>query len=408
MNDNISVQNVAGYKVIYCYHPGPLVACRCIFNAGSCNETDPKDYGAAHYLEHMFFKGTEHKDWRQIDKELDALGDYNAYTNYDKTGYYINSLTEDFGKAFGLLTEMIFESRFDPVEFAKENTVIQEEIQSYEDDPNGFFGSRVMESVWGPMGHWIAGKKDVVAAMTVDNLLRFKKNNYDKSNMVFVIVGGLEPKQQGEIITILAKYLDAMPEGTLRTWQSAKPQLENLELEHTSTQAILTMTMQGLSSKESMERNYVDDLFLNSLGQAAHSVLFSRIRQELGLCYAISAYCDGYGGNNSINIWTMIDAKNIDLVHDEILKEYRKVQQAGFEDEVLEISKKSMLYRICRNLTTPVGISGTLFEKYFIEGIFDPDKYKKGVLGLTNKDMMAFAEEMISGGVKLSVMNRSK
>lgn len=408
MNMNeIHAFDVGGYKIIYCHHPGPLVSCRCIVNAGSCNEVDFKDYGAAHYLEHMFFKGTKKKDWRQIDKELAILGDYNAYTNYDRTGYYINSLTEDFGQAFNLLCELIFESRFDPDEFAKENTVIQEEIQMYEDEPNSFFSSRVTESIWGSMGHWIAGNKNGVAAMTVDNLLQFKKTNYDKSNMIFVVVGGLNPKQQGRMYD-LGRYLDAMPEGTLRKWQQAKPQLANLELNHSSTQAILTMTMNGLSSEESKNRNYVDDLFLNAFGQAAHSVLMSRIRQELGLCYAISAYSDGYGGNAAINVWTMIDSKNINLVHDEILKSYNQVKENGFGDEILAISKKSILYRVCRNLTTPTGVAGTLFERYFIDGIFDPEVYKNGILGLTNKDMRIFADEIISGGVKLSVMNRDK
>ena len=402
---NLNIIDVGGFTILWHPKPGPITTCRMICNTGSVRET-PTEYGAAHYLEHMFFKGTEKKDYKQLDKELSALGDHNAYTSYDRTGYYINCLNEDFPKAFNLLLELIFESRFDEKEFVKENTVIQEEIQMYLDDPGGYFSDTVFESIWGIPGHRIIGTKDSVGNMTVDIIKGFKSKWYDKQNMVFVVCGGVEPKEWGAIYD-LGRYADTIPDGVAPfQWINRAPDFTDLEFDHASTQAILSLTMMGINAEESKKRNYVDDLFLNALGQSSHSVMFERIRQELGLCYTISAYDHGYGQNDTISIHTMIDAKNIDLVRDEILKTYAKVQQQGFTEEVLEISKKSILYSVCRAMETATRLAASMFDSYFIDGVFDPDDFRAKLVTLTNKDMIKFANEMASGGWKLAVMNR--
>ncbi|HVP06790.1 MAG TPA: insulinase family protein, partial [Candidatus Acidoferrum sp.] len=54
-------------------------------DAGSRNET-PKDNGISHFLEHMFFKGTKHRDAKALASELESLGgSMNGFTAREQT-----------------------------------------------------------------------------------------------------------------------------------------------------------------------------------------------------------------------------------------------------------------------------------------------------------------------------------
>src|SRR3990167_4035814 len=92
-----------------------------MFTIGSRYET-PKLSGAAHFVEHMLFKGTERRPTSQdITRAVDAVGaDYNAFTYKDYTGYYIKIDSSKQQLAFDLLSDMIFNSVFDKDEVEKE------------------------------------------------------------------------------------------------------------------------------------------------------------------------------------------------------------------------------------------------------------------------------------------------
>lgn len=66
--------------------------------SGSRYETDESN-GSAHFLEHMFFKGSKNKTQNQLELEIENMGcRLNAYTSREQTVYYANVLKEDTGK----------------------------------------------------------------------------------------------------------------------------------------------------------------------------------------------------------------------------------------------------------------------------------------------------------------------
>ena len=121
----------AGFKVLHEKRSDSLATIRAIVNAGSTSEAEEKDYGVAHFLEHMFFKGTTKQGYKELNKKLTRLGSHNAYTSRDRTVYHMMFLPQKFSTAVDLLTEMIFEAVCDPEEFEKERGVILEEVQMY-------------------------------------------------------------------------------------------------------------------------------------------------------------------------------------------------------------------------------------------------------------------------------------
>ena len=59
-----------------------------LVDTGARDETAPIA-GVSHFLEHMMFKGTAKRTWRDITIDFDRMGSmYNAYTSEDRTVYY--------------------------------------------------------------------------------------------------------------------------------------------------------------------------------------------------------------------------------------------------------------------------------------------------------------------------------
>ena len=88
--------------------------------AGSRNESEDIN-GVAHFLEHMFFKGTENRSAYEIAGALEDLGgSLNAYTGKELTVFYANVLSEHLPKAVDVISDMLCNSLFDEDEIIKE------------------------------------------------------------------------------------------------------------------------------------------------------------------------------------------------------------------------------------------------------------------------------------------------
>ncbi len=98
---------------------------------GSRHES-PQIGGVSHFIEHLFFKGTEKRTAKDIAIEIDALGgEMNAFTSQETTTYYVKVLDEHLSAAIDILADILLGSKFDPVEMEKERKVILEEIKGH-------------------------------------------------------------------------------------------------------------------------------------------------------------------------------------------------------------------------------------------------------------------------------------
>lgn len=102
---------------------------------GSRNETKEVN-GISHFIEHMFFKGTEKRNAKQIVQEIENVGgQINAYTSKETTCYYTKALYTKLDLCLDVLSDMILNAKFDDEEIEKEKGVVIEEINMGEDSP---------------------------------------------------------------------------------------------------------------------------------------------------------------------------------------------------------------------------------------------------------------------------------
>lgn len=98
----------------------PVCSVQVWVKTGSIHESAHLGAGLSHYLEHMLFKGTEHRAGRDLSATVQAHGGYiNAYTTFDRTVYYIDIPAEHTAVALDLLADATLRSTLPADEVAK-------------------------------------------------------------------------------------------------------------------------------------------------------------------------------------------------------------------------------------------------------------------------------------------------
>ena len=107
-----------------------------IWVGGGSREEAPSESGAAHFIEHMLFKGTQRRSAQDIARETDAIGgQMNAFTTKECTCFYGRVLDSHLPQALDILFDMVYHSSFAQEAVETERGVILEEIDMYEDTP---------------------------------------------------------------------------------------------------------------------------------------------------------------------------------------------------------------------------------------------------------------------------------
>src|SRR4030042_5822230 len=171
-----------------------LVLC----GAGSRYETKNTN-GLSHLLEHMFFKGTKKSPTAlEISHAIDAIGaDFNAFTDREYTGYYIKSASKHLPLLLDMLSDMVWNSKFDKAEIEKEGGGIIEELNMYEDTPMKKVGDVYCDLLWGdqPLGWDIGGRKEVIGKSQQKDFFDYIKARYAPNNMVVILAGNFNRKK---------------------------------------------------------------------------------------------------------------------------------------------------------------------------------------------------------------------
>jgi zinc protease len=273
----------------------PLVSLQMWVKTGSIDEQE-HEFGMAHVLEHMLFKGTERfPNTGDVAKLVEAAGgEINAYTTFDHTVYYISAPREFAFQAAELLFDVVGASLLDAGELSRELEVVIEEIRRGRDNPS----SRMSHSLFAkryaghPMARPVIGFEDVVSTFNRENLMAFYKRWYIPNNMFFVAAGDFELTEMDSRLESLAKRF---PAGSLpvRQWSKvhipsavSSPQCDVIHGPYQETRLQFTVPAPKLEDDESPAW----DMFASILGQGDSSRLAHAVKDEAQLVTAIDSF----------------------------------------------------------------------------------------------------------------------
>jgi len=198
-------------------HSAPVVAVRFYVRTGSIYEDKYLGAGLSHLFEHTLFEGTTDKNHQQIDDELQAIGGVsNAYTSYDVTCYHVTTAKPYFGRALGVLTDMMRHANF-PVDRVKsEQGVIHNEMNIGEDNPQ-----RAVSELWDatafrvhPARYPVIGYPEQFDKLTRDDITSYYAGHYTPENTILSIAGDVSDAQ---VMQDVSKQLGDWPRGAAHT-----------------------------------------------------------------------------------------------------------------------------------------------------------------------------------------------
>lgn len=269
------------------------VSVGCFVAAGARHEPAAHS-GAAHFIEHMLFKGTaRYPTARQISQAVEGVGGLlNASTAYESTVYYAKVATCYVERAVDVLGEMIHSPLFDLHEIEKERRVIIEEIHGLQDTPGEWVHELLHQAMWAgtPLGRDIAGSVETVSALERRDLTAFWQRHYHRSNLVISVAGKIGAAEARDVVRAAFANVPAGPAAPPAAQSPPVPQPgpKVSLLPRDIEQGNFCLGLPGLSFHDPDRRplQVLDTI----LGGGMSSRLFQALREEHGLAYSIGSY----------------------------------------------------------------------------------------------------------------------
>ena len=310
---------------------------------GSRHEKE-EEGGAAHFIEHMVFKGTGRRSAQQLAQEMDAIGgQVNAYTTKEHTCFYARSLDEHLDRAMDMLCDMVFCSRFDEEDVATERGVILEEIGMYEDNPEDMCAERLAAGGYhgSALARPILGRKATLEKMTGAWLKEYMASHYLAGDIVVALAGSFTQRDADD----LAARFAAMPAGGLPQPRAAAYTPCITVKKKAIEQNHLTLAFPGLPYGD--PRRFTLQLLSTMLGSGMSSRLWQEVREKRGLCYSIYSYGAGHAETGVFAVYTALSRETEGQALDTICGVVRDFAAHGPTQEELdrarELSKANVL-----------------------------------------------------------------
>ena len=302
-----------GLRIIHEPSASKVAYCGFAVDAGTRDELE-NEQGMAHFVEHLIFKGTaKRKAWHILNRMENVGGDLNAYTNKEETMIYSAFLTEHFGRAFELLTDIVFHSTFPQREIEKETEVIIDEIQSYEDNPSELIFDDFEDLIFRghPLGRNILGN----------------------------------PGQQ--VVRWAEKLLADLPAVAVDNRRTPPPLYvpEHLVVHKDTHQAHVMIGSRGYNAYD--DKRTALYLLNNILGgPGMNSRLNVSLRERRGLVYNVESNLTSYTDTGTFCIYFGCDPADLDYCTRLVYKELKRLRDARMTSSQLAAAKKQLIGQI--------------------------------------------------------------
>lgn len=357
---------------------------------GSAHETEQQG-GLAHFLEHLFFKGTKTRNVHQVMEAIEGRGgQLNAFTSREYTCLYVKMLSSHANIGIEILADIFKNSLF--TDWEKERNVILEEISSVEDSPDDYVHDLLSEFHWPnhALGRPVAGTQKSVSALTRDDVVAFFKQWYQPENVVISIAGNFD------VDAVLAQLRDEF-EGLPNTPAPAPVDAPVFNqginrIERDISQIHFCMAFPGLTYN-SPER-HTCDMLSSVLGGGATSRLFERIREEEGLAYAIYTFTGFHRATGVLGLYEATAPGHFEQSLSLICEELRRVREELIPEQELDSHREQIKGNMLMALESTSTRMARMAKSLMCYGRIVPVEEVLGKFeAITQADIQAYAQK---------------
>ncbi|HKS49298.1 MAG TPA: pitrilysin family protein [Amycolatopsis sp.] len=391
-----------GLRVITEHVPGVRSAAVGLWVGIGSRDEPPSVAGAAHYLEHLLFKGTTNRGATRIAEEIDAVGgEFNAFTAKEHTCYYAQVLDEDLPLAVDLVTDVVFEALCAASDVDTERSVVLEEIAMRDDDPEDLLHETFVETVLAghPLARPVLGTERSITGMSASALRNFYRRRYTPPRMVLAVAGNIE---HGQVLRLLRRALRPRLSGSDTP---VPPRRGNARIRagrklvlHTddTEQAHVMVGLRALSRHD--ERRYVLNVLNAALGGGMSSRLFQEIREKRGLAYQVYSSVATYADTGHLSVYAGCQPERLGEVSGVLRDVLGRVGKEGFTDAEVARAKGQLRGGLVLGLEDTASRMSRIGKQELNYGLYQSvDETVARIDAVTTEDVYDLARTLFAG-----------
>lgn len=367
-----------------------------LFVETGTRDENAREAGLTHFLEHMVFKGTKHRNAYAIAKELEAVGgDLNAYTTQEYTCFHATTLREHFDLQLDVLCDLVLNATFVARETEMEKQVVVQEIAMTLDQPEEIVFDLFYDELFGEhqLGRPILGTEESVSGFTRKDVKKYYETRYTNKNIVISCAGNIDHE---EVVKKIEKHMGKMRRrfsDRKRKRPRFHPLRQIINKDTEQVQIVVGLPCSSFKDDLRFEAFIVNGL----LGGGMTSRLYQSVREKRGLAYTIYSQLVTFTDIGTIAIYAGTDVKQARNVLDLIGKGISDLKRKRISEADLRLYKTQIRGGILlgaddvENRMSSLGINEMVFGEYR-----PVDEVVSEIESVTAKSVKQFVDKYIS------------
>lgn len=384
------------------------IYCNVYVKVGSCDEQLERDKGICHFIEHIILKETEDYTEEQIEKLITGRGGYfNGCTSSIYTKYIFWTQTDFFEDTMSIIDNIIFKPLINNDSVNKEKNIILEEYFLRQSDPDNKIWEVMLEKLFPKhnVKYPTIGTEKSIKNINSTRIKEYLRGYYRPQSIILSLSGKLP--EQNELEDILYNKAHGFIRKTrasnssivTRNFGEIEEIKENWEGEETwdDVKSSITLTAIGfntntLNIKEKISLNILTDL----IGGNSNSLMFKKIREDLGLCYSCSSYFSGINDVGIVSFSTYCNKNNIKEVEKQTEKIINDIIKNKIPTDLFEETKNYKIGGYLRNINEGDNFCESISNILIKESESPyPWEYVDSVKSINKKDVYEIAQKIL-------------
>lgn len=377
------------------------------FNVGARDESIHNN-GISHFIEHMLFKGTKKRSAKMIAEEIESYGGYlNAFTSKEQTCYYSKGLSENLGRTFCVLSDLIQNPLFKETHIKREAGVVIDELKDIDDNPEELLYDKFEEIIFNGnhLSYPVIGREVNIRNFHSNDLFNFHRNNYSTNGLLIVASGNLK---HDHLIKLTEKYIvDDNSKRRIRREQFHTKKVEDTFIEKDVQQV---HTIIGRATYGYNDKNRIPVRFLSALlGEGSSSRLFLAVREKLGITYQINSFLNSYNDTSAFGVYFSTNQNQYAKVIDIIYKEFKKLKEIPITEKELKKVKEYLKGGILLSLESTTNRMMRIANSIlYYNKVFTVNDYLSKIEKITVEDVQKTARELLNDSKLIKVILKSE
>ena len=350
--------------------------------------------GISHFIEHMLFKGTEHRTAEEIARQVDSIGgNMDAFTAKECICFNVKVLDEHLPMALEILSDLVLHPVFDPNDITRERGVILEEIKMDEDNPDYLVHEIFTQNFWKdhPLGKPILGTKETVKKFERHAVLDAYSHRFAPGNIIVSAAGNLDHDRFVELVTKHFEQMKPRKNG----FHSPVPKIvSKITLRNKKALEQVQLCIGVPSHPIAHEKRHAGYILNTLLGGGMSSRLFQNIRERQGLVYSIYSDLNPYRDTGCLAVYAGTSRESASKVVQSVVSEFHKLKAEPVPAEELRRSKDQLKGSLMLSLeSSSARMSNLARQEMYFDRFYDLDELIEKIEAVTAEDLATLANE---------------